>query len=284
VVRLETPLADGVLQNLARSFNQSETAFLWWDGNGWRLRWFTPSCEVPLCGHATLAACLALGHWGLLQPGDATAFQTRSGSLTVRLQAGPVLAASIDLPSHQLEAAPCPSPLAGLLQNVLGEHPLQFWRSSLGYAVVLVGPRCPLDAMAPLADQLQPQERAGLVVMQAIDPMGAAPGRVLGLAADYQVRFFAPGLGIAEDPVTGSAHALVAPYWLELLGTGQVVGWQCSPRPGGMLCQPTAEGKIRLTGQGHVLWDGAVIMAPASDPSAPAPAVMPLSLEAWLSL
>ena len=263
VVRLEQPLSDGTLQNLARSFNQSETAFLWWDGHGWRLRWFTPSCEVPLCGHATLAACLALGHWGLIRSGGELNFLTRSGPLAVQLQTHQTLAATIELPSPPLQIAPCPISLKALLERELGEAPLAFWRSSLGYAVALVGTHCALGAMALLADQLEESERSGLVVMQAIDPAVAKRQQVLGLGADYQLRFFAPGLGIAEDPVTGSAHALVAPYWLETLHTDQVVGWQCSDRPGGMVCQRAADGRIRLTGVGHVLWDGQI--SPGTD-------------------
>jgi predicted PhzF superfamily epimerase YddE/YHI9 len=79
---------------------------------------------------------------------------------------------------------------------------------------------------------------------------------VNGLTPDYQLRFFAPGLGIDEDPVTGSAHALVAPYWLERTGRRQVVGWQPSPRPGGMVVRAASSGMIQLLGSGHLLWDG----------------------------
>ncbi|MFM7268616.1 MAG: PhzF family phenazine biosynthesis protein, partial [Cyanobium sp.] len=74
--------------------------------------------------------------------------------------------------------------------------------------------------------------------------------------ADYQLRFFAPGLGIPEDPVTGSAHALVAPWWQARLQRPRVVGWQCSDRPGGMVCEAASSGMIRLYGAGHLLWDG----------------------------
>ena len=81
---------------------------------------------------------------------------------------------------------------------------------------------------------------------------------MLGQPAKYQLRFFAPGLGIAEDPVTGSAHALVAPYWQERLAQRSVVGWQPSPSPGGMVCTAAADGRIALTGRGHLLWDGSL--------------------------
>jgi predicted PhzF superfamily epimerase YddE/YHI9 len=92
--------------------------------------------------------------------------------------------------------------------------------------------------------------------MQPVPVSAKASPEVAGLRADYQLRFFAPGLGIDEDPVTGSAHALVAPHWMERLGRERVVGWQCSDRPGGMVCEAASSGMIRLTGSGHLLWEG----------------------------
>lgn len=268
VVLLEKGLADDLLQAVARSLNQSETAFLTPIATGWGLRWFTPTCEVPLCGHATLAALLALGHWGLLQPGSQTSMQTRAGELPVTLLAGGVAGAgcpqgSIELPCGQLESAICPPYLAGLLDVELGAAVGKFWRSSLGYAVALLEPEAPLAQAAGLAEILAgamaAEERQGLVLMQALAAMVAAPGpSVAGIDASYQLRFFAPGLGIQEDPVTGSAHGLVAPYWLGLLGVNEVCGWQCSPRPGGMLLSQVAPGWMRLRGSGHVLWDGSL--------------------------
>jgi predicted PhzF superfamily epimerase YddE/YHI9 len=148
----------------------------------------------------------------------------------------------------------------------------------------------PFDGLAAI---LSGPERAGLVVMAATNsaatnsaatnaaptaagPLLPAPAvaatpaahpdaassaaagqvNVNALMPDYQLRFFAPGLGIDEDPVTGSAHALVAPYWLERTGRRQVVGWQPSPRPGGMVVSAAPSGMIQLLGSGHLLWDG----------------------------
>jgi PhzF family phenazine biosynthesis protein len=258
VVLLEQPLAAAAMQALARSLNQSETAFLLPHSSGWLLRWFTPTCEVPLCGHATLAATLALGHWGLLQPGEATSLLSRSGPLAVQLhpQAG---AASITLPSGPLlSIGPSPELLA-YLRDRLGAEPQACWDSALGYRVVLLSPEAPLPAAALPARSLPQEVWPGLVLMQRIEADGAslAPQpRVLGEACDYQLRFLAPGLGIDEDPVTGSAHALVAPWWQEQLSRSRVVGWQCSDRPGGMVCEAASSGMIRLSGAGHLLWDG----------------------------
>ncbi|MCP9774543.1 PhzF family phenazine biosynthesis protein [Cyanobium sp. WAJ14-Wanaka] len=274
VVRLECPLDDRILQGLARTLNQSETAFLEPKGVAWGLRWFTPTCEVPLCGHATLAALLALGHWGLLRPGEATSLQTLSGELRASLGSQQTPGASpsgaIELPYGQLLEADCPPYLCQLLRSQLAGEVQLFWRSELGYSVGLLSPDAPLDQAdglaALMAGALSGPERQGLVLMQALDQHSALPRpTVSGKAANYQLRFFAPGLGIAEDPVTGSAHALVAPYWLELLGENEVVGWQCSSRPGGMVLNPTAPGWMRIQGSGHVLWDG-VLNLPDGSP------------------
>ena len=302
VVLLQAPAPTDWMQALAARLQQSETAFLWRAADGeWRLRWFTPSCEVPLCGHATLAAVLALGHWGQLALGQDLALQSRSGALAVRLESLDPASARIVLPSSGL----APQPVPPYLAELLGEPPLAYWSSPLGYRVALMAEPFNLAALAEPSAQLQGQDRQGLVVMQALglgQPEGQAQdpapaqdqaqardqdqthgqdqafsqgepldGRqaaganqpaqlprpqVLGQAADYQLRFFAPGLGIAEDPVTGSAHALVAPYWHERLRKRSVVGWQPSSSPGGMVCAEADAGRIALTGRGHLLWDG----------------------------
>ena len=258
VVLLGEPAGPAWMQALAARLNQSETAFLWRDTDGaWRLRWFTPSCEVPLCGHATLAAVLALGHWGQLGVGEELVLHSRSGPLAGRLESLAPASARIVLPSSGLESQAVPPYLAQLL----GEAPLAYWRSPLGYRVALMADPFDLAALPLPSEQLRGQDRQGLVVMQALapdqtlgpnqvcgpsTPASAAPPwpanrpQVLGRPALYQLRFFAPGLGIDEDSVTGSAHALVAPYWQERLAQTAVVGWQPSPSPGGMVCTAVA--------------------------------------------
>ena len=261
VVRLEAPLADSTLQGLATSLNQSETAFLWRHDGRWMLRWFTPTREVPLCGHATLAACVALGHWGLLEPLEPIHLFTRSGPLPVQLYPtapGKLTTAQIELPTGELGAGECPGYLERLLLDALGSPPQSFWRSKLGYAVVLVEPSCQLNTMASLASQLEDQEGQGLVVMQAVGADAEQRPMVLDRQADYQLRFFAPGLGIPEDPVTGSAHALVSPYWMQICSRSDVVGWQCSPRPGGMVCERVEGDRIQITGSACRLLEGTI--------------------------
>lgn len=249
VVALPHPVSDAWMQGVARSLNQSETAFLVVLDGHWCLRWFSPACEVSLCGHATLAALLALEHWGRLDAATGTVFCTRSGPLPVGLQGA---LAQIELPAAALQADEPPPRLTAWLQQRRCAVE-SFWRSSMGYSTALLTPASALDTLPQ--PPLEPPEAAGLVLMQAMPP-GNHPPLVAGREADYQLRFFAPGLGIAEDPVTGSAHALVAPYWQERLGRRQVVGWQCSDRSGGMICETSSSGMIRLSGRGALLWSG----------------------------
>lgn len=253
VVLLEEPASAAWMQALAGSLAQSETAFLLPSAGDWLLRWFTPRCEVPLCGHASLAAVLALGHWGLLGPGQGCRLRTRSGVLEARLEGADQLA-SLCLPSGDLEpAAPSPQVLEWIEQQL--DCPVEAcWGSSIGYRVLLLPDRAPLAQLGGLPPGLPSAERRGLVLMQALSPGSGL--QLHGEAVDYQLRFFAPDLGIPEDPVTGSAHALVAPYWMERLGRQRIRGWQCSARGGGMLCERHSCAIIRLWGQGHLLWIG----------------------------
>jgi predicted PhzF superfamily epimerase YddE/YHI9 len=277
VVLLSTPMAPEGMQAVAGSLRQSETAFLLpWQG-AWLLRWFTPTCEVPLCGHATLAAVLALGHWQLIEAGEAVRLLSRSGPLPSLCLKTPRLARAglgwIEIPGGALLKAERPVLLERLLDEFLGCAPLAFWRSALDYAVALLPEDAPLAEMACLADGLDDDLGTGLVLMQAV---ARTPEQLAGLRsaealaelddleaqADYRLRFFAPRLGIREDPVTGSAHALVARWWQERLGQARVVGWQCSDRPGGVVSEGGASGMIRLTGKGVLLWDGHLKVQP----------------------
>ena len=264
VVKLREPLGPQAMQAIAGSLRQSETAFLLpWQGR-WLLRWFTPSCEVKLCGHATLASLLALGHWGDLEAGASLVFQSRSGPLAVSLAADQEDLGAIVLPSSPLApAAPTPELVAELEQRC-GRPVSRYWTSALGYHVALLPPGTRLHGLDGLDAQLHGPERGGLVVMAAVDPTAVEFPLVQGQRADYQLRFFAPGLGIPEDPVTGSAHALVAPWWLESTGKPAVVGWQPSTHPGGMVCSSASSGMIRLLGTGHLLWDGTLHFEPSS--------------------
>lgn len=289
VIRLREPAPAAWMQRLAGSLKQSETAFLLPWGEAWALRWFTPRQEVPLCGHATLAALLALGHWGAVPVGGDTVFHTRSGPLAVRLlppAMGPAAGGplgTLELPRFPLEPLDPPPDLRQWLREHSDLRPEACWRSPLDYTVVLLPAAAPLARQEGLAESLPASCRDGLVLMQPLPTPDAPPPRVAGQEAEYQLRFFAPGLGIDEDPVTGSAHALVAPFWMERLGRPRVVGWQCSDRPGGMVCEAGSSGMIRLTGSGHLLWEGTLLVEPEHGCGSSAPGDAPPSSpsEAW---
>ena len=239
VVLLDKPACTNWMQDLARELAQSETAFLWHNKQQWCLRWFTPSCEVPLCGHASIAAGLALYQWGKIDLGEEYFFSTSSGNLRIEVHSAKL--ASLDLPTTGLTSRIQEPWMAELLGTSL----LNQWSSGLAYGVLLMSANFPLGKLDPHNSVWRNGPEKAWLVMQAAET-----------PHHYQLRFFAPGLGISEDPVTGSAHALVAPWWCEQLNLSQVSGWQPSQRPGGMLCIPQKNSQIRIKGSGTLLWKG----------------------------
>ena len=198
---------------------------------------------------SALAATLALHHWQQLPIGTAQQLQTKSGPLRVELQSS--TSAAIDLPSGGLK----PRSKEPWMQPF---QPLQQWTSDLGYGVLLLDRGAELQQLNPDDPCWANTSEKAWVVMQPCSS-----------GFDYQLRFFAPGLGLREDPVTGSAHALVAPWWCEQLGQASVSGWQPSHRPGGLCCEPLSGGMIRLTGHGAILWDGFLRSHPAHPSAQP---------------
>ena len=276
VVVLEAPAPQSWMQALASETAQSETAFLWKAGGHWLLRWFTPSCEVELCGHATLAAACALARQGLLEEGVATELISRSGPLTVTAAADQF---SAILPSGRLRQSP-PELSSGhlALAELLGTPLHNHWTSSLGYEVVELADPAVLPTLKPHQAALANRDAQALVVMAKGGPARTGPPTLSpeGEAArepepprqgaqacsqpwDYSLRFFAPRFGIPEDPVTGSAHALVAPLWCQRLGRREVHGWQPSHRPGGMTCTTLPPAQVRLAGPCTLVWSGELL-------------------------
>ena len=219
VCLLDRWLGDTVLQQIAEENNLSETAFLVGSGGSWELRWFTPTVEVDLCGHATLAAAFVifteLGHTG-----SAVNFQTTSGELGATFADGVVM---MDFPSRP--GQPCAAP-AGLI-NGLGHIPREV-RKSRDF-LALLGSEEEVRALTPDHPQLTTLDCLGII----------ATAR--GNDVDFVSRFFAPGVGIAEDPVTGSAHCTLIPYWAEKLGKQKLTARQLSRRGGTLHCEMRGE-------------------------------------------
>ncbi len=235
---LEEWLPDRVLQAIAQENNLSETAFV----VGRELRWFTPTTEVDLCGHATLAAAHVLFHHRQYG-GEAITFDTRSGALTVRKE-GDFL--TLDLPA--LPPRPCPYP--PLLVKALGEMPLEVLCSN-DYLVVYGSEETIVN--------LQPN----LALLQQLDLRGVIV-TARGEGVDFVSRFFAPKLGIAEDPVTGSAHCTLLPYWCEKLGRQKLTARQLSYR-GGYLEGELRGERVLLAGRAITYLQGTIDCLPTAD-------------------
>ncbi len=239
VCPLAAPLPPGLCQAIALENHLSETAFLWPDGTGgYHIRWFTPTQEVDLCGHATLAAAYVVGEF--VEPGcDQVRFQSRQETLTVRKQ-GDLW--ELDFPRWPLSPA---EPTAQLIAG-LGLTPQAVWRSPRDIVAVVADPE--------VVKHLQP-DYAQLCQLDCLGVIVTAEGR----GVDFVSRFFAPQAGIPEDPVTGSAHCALAPYWGERLGKTALHARQLSPRGGELWCTLTPERVLirggavcYLTGQIHL--------------------------------
>lgn len=225
IVPLGAWLDDALMQAIAAENNLAETAFFVPEGEGYRLRWFTPAVEVPLCGHATLASAHVLfAHLGHAAP--QIHFETRSGRLTVARE-GTLLA--MDFPAARAEPFPEPQGLAG----ALGAKPILTLKTSHILALFgSAGDVAALDPdMAALKRLLMPFD-AGLIATAPADR---------GSGLDFVSRFFAPNHGIDEDPVTGSAHCTSVPYWAKRLGRSDLVARQISRRGGTLWCSDAGE-------------------------------------------
>jgi PhzF family phenazine biosynthesis protein len=214
VCLLDAPRSDDWMQRVAGEINLSETAFLHPVSDGFSLRWFTPVREVDLCGHATLASAHVLWQTGALHPDERAHFHTRSGTLICQREG---LRVAMDFPAQP--CVPC-APALGL-EDALGESIQTCATNQIDLLVEL--------ATDQSVRQLQPNQgflktlpyRGIIVTAASSDP-----------AFDFVSRFFAPSFGIPEDPVTGSAHCALGPFWQERLKRSQLTGFQASARGG----------------------------------------------------
>jgi PhzF family phenazine biosynthesis protein len=231
------PKPDAWLQDVAREMNLSETAFLWPEGDGFRLRWMTPTVEIDLCGHATLASAHILWQTGRLKPNDLARFQSRSGLLTAAKEQDWI---NLNFPAKPPEEAPAPPQLLealGTKAQWIGSNRMDF--------IVLVESDEAVRQLRPDFALLKNVSARGIIVTAR----SAIPG------FDFVSRFFAPGSGIDEDPVTGSAHCCLAPFWHKRLGKQRMVGFQASAR-GGVVRVATEGDRVILGGQAVTIFEG----------------------------
>ncbi len=218
------------MQAIAREMNLSETAFLVPQADGFGLRWFTPAAEVRLCGHATLASAHILWQTGVLRPGDQARFHTLSGLLTAGLHEDWI---EMDFPARPARPV---GPPAGLTE-ALGATFKYVGRDADDYLVELES--------EAIVRSLQPD----ITALGKLDVRGTiVTARATGPGFDFVSRFFAPAVGVNEDPVTGSAHCCLTPYWADRLGKTEMVAYQASAR-GGVVRVKLAGARVLLSGQ-----------------------------------
>lgn len=226
------------MQLVAREMNLAETAFLVARGAEFELRWFTPSTEVDLCGHATIASAHVLWEDGHLPPSAAARFQTRSGLLSARRDGDWIW---LDFPAKPLTAVEPPAGLGAALGS-----PVRYTGTNdLGYLLVEVDSERVVRELRPDLGRIAMLPARGVVVTSR----GSTAGR------DFVSRFFAPAMGVPEDPVTGSSHCSLAPFWAERLGRAELSGYQASER-GGEVRVRMAGDRVHIGGQAVTVLSG----------------------------
>ena len=231
------PPSDDWMQQVAAEMRLSETAYVTPADDGYGLRWFTPAVEVALCGHATLAAALVLWETGRLRPGDQARFHTHSGLLTVDQGSAGM---TMDFPARAAE--PCPE--WDELPAVLGAQARFIGRNGMDALVELEDEQT-IRSLAPDPALLSQYPVRGVIVTARSDDTGY----------DFVSRFFAPRAGVPEDPVTGSAHCCLGPYWGERLGKRDLVGYQASAR-GGTVRVGLRGSRVELGGRAVIVLSG----------------------------
>ncbi len=231
---LEAWLPDQQMQSIAAENNLAETAFFVREGDSYGLRWFTPGVEVDLCGHATLASAFVI--LNKLAPGNSVRFETKSGTLTVNRD-GDLF--SLDFPSRppgECEAYP-------QLKPALGGNPEKIL-AARDYLVVYAT-EDEILKLEPNMQMLMQLDRFAVIV--------TAPGKDV----DFVSRFFAPAKGVPEDPVTGSAHCTLTPYWAKRLGKKKLHAHQVSPRGGELWLEDRGE-RVTISGRAVQYLEGTI--------------------------
>lgn len=240
VYLLDAPLSPVVMQQIAREHQLSETAFVQNHGERWSIRWFTPESEVKLCGHATLAAAKVIAdHYGVR---GELLFDCLSGELVVNNQFDLI---SMDFPAKTASAVEVVDVIAtfaeqhqGLVQGFNGRD----WLVLLPTEASVRAAQPDLSALATLTGQTM------VITAQ-------------GESVDFVSRFFAPSLGVPEDPVTGSAHCLLAPFWAAKLNRNTLTAQQLSPRGGTLGCRVQGD-RVILEGEAVVVMQGSLLATP----------------------
>ncbi len=242
---LAAPADPAWMQEVAREMNLAETAFLHKQADGYGLRWFTPAAEVALCGHATLASAHVLWEERHLGAGVQARFHTKSGLLTADARGDRI---ELDFPAVPAEAL---APPPGLLEGLGITAPVFVGKNKFDYLVEVADEQAVRGLTPDFAALRRLPVRGVIVTARSQSP-----------AFDFVSRFFAPGVGVDEDPVTGSAHCCLTPYWAAKLGKRELTAFQASPR-GGTLWLVDCGPRVRLAGHAVTVLRGELLSTPA---------------------
>lgn len=227
-------LDDLVMQKIAFENNLAETAFVVSEKDKFQIRWFTPAVEVDLCGHATLAAGYVIfDHTDFKK--DEIEFTSRSGILKVRKNNEII---SLNFPADKIHIAKLPE----LIKSAIKEKPLEVYKGSTDYLLIFAN------------EQIIRNCNPDLVILKKADGRGVIITSK-GDKVDFVSRFFAPQSGIDEDPVTGSAHTTLVPYWSKVIGKNEFIAHQLSTRGGELFCRNLGE-RIEISGKVHLFMTG----------------------------
>ncbi len=229
------------MQQVAAEMNLSETAFVYRDGDCFQLRWFTPTIEVELCGHATLATSSVLWETGEVPGGQPCVYQSLSGELRAEQIDGKI---QLDFPATPPQEKPAPPNMLEALENV---SPIYVGMSTFDY-LVEVQSASAVRGLQPDFESLRSLGVRGVIVTSR-DETGEY---------DIVSRFFAPGCGINEDPVTGSAHCTLGPYWHVKLGKSTLSAYQASERGGQMVVMLDGD-RAKLLGYAVTVFQGELV-------------------------
>jgi PhzF family phenazine biosynthesis protein len=245
VMILKDTLPDELMQNIAAEINLSETAFLFHKPSGhYDIRWFTPTTEVQLCGHATLAAAHILWH-ELNVKNDTLYFDSLSGILMATQQNGKI---TLDFPAYGSE----PMAIPDRLTSALGVAPVCVSKAFDDCIVELHSADEVINLTPNISKLMNIDCRAVIITAEA----------KAGSQYDFVSRFFAPRVGVPEDPVSGSAHCKLAPYWAKRMGKTEFTAYQASKR-GGMLDVRFESNRVYLTGQALIVFEGRFLIGPS---------------------
>ena len=237
VCPLDTWLDDSSLQKIAAENNLAETAFFVRSDDVYRIRWFTPKSEVDLCGHATLAsACVLFEHLGFRE--EVLSFQSRSGVLTVTKNKEWY---TLNFPADKIDEIE----LSATLKSCFDKKPVAAFRGSTDIMLVF-SDQNEIQAIKPNLGKIAEYRARGVIVTAR------------GIETDFVSRFFAPAVGIDEDPVTGSAHTTLTPYWAKQIGKSDLTAMQISPRGGFLKCSLVKD-RVLISGQAVLFLRGEIM-------------------------